>query len=121
MNLKRKKSRIHGYGIFALIDFQKGDLIYQIPLTKLFKKTAPRLARISEGVFVDDCILKWINHSCDPNCFLHTGSKPKITSLRNIKRGEEITLNYNKTEKHDKKIKCTCGSKRCQGLFFITK
>ena len=44
-----------------------------------------------------------------------------MTAKRNIKTGEEITVNYNKTESHQFKIKCNCSSLNCKVYFYIQK
>ncbi|MCB1975309.1 MAG: SET domain-containing protein-lysine N-methyltransferase, partial [Burkholderiaceae bacterium] len=38
---------------------------------------------------------RWINHSCDPNCFAdEVDGRIFITALRNIAAGEEINYDY---------------------------
>lgn len=58
-------------------------------------------------------LARLINHSCDPNC----GIKKyfRIVALRTIPKGEEITWDYEMTEKNKHwKMKCRCGSKDCR-------
>lgn len=59
-------------------------------------------------------IARYVNHSCRPNAKAYTsGARVWIWSLRTIKAGEEITMNYGK-EYFDEKIKpkgCKC--KKC--------
>ena len=61
-----------------------------------------------------------INHSCQPNCWiLNNKSKVYFFTLRDTKRGEELTISYLLPPKdktcnpctHD----CCCGSKKCTG------
>ncbi len=56
-----------------------------------------------------------INHSCDPNIITRV-MKGHILymSLRSIKRGEELTVNYNFAKDVDPSP-CCCGAKNCRG------
>lgn len=58
-------------------------------------------------------IARWINHSCDPNC----GIKKlfKVVAMRDIFAGEQITWDYEMTEKSSWfRMKCRCGSTLCR-------
>ncbi|MGE0763074.1 MAG: SET domain-containing protein [Bdellovibrionales bacterium] len=58
-------------------------------------------------------IARLVNHSCDPNC----GIKDlfKIVAMRAIAPGEQITWDYEMTEKNDWwKMRCRCGSPICR-------
>jgi len=51
-----------------------------------------------------------INHSCDNNCnILNFPNYTVILSNRNIKQGEEITINYGDQWFRKRHIKCKCG------------
>lgn len=56
-----------------------------------------------------------INHSCEPNLITRV-MKGHILymSLRTIKRGEELTVNYNFAKDVDVSP-CKCGAKNCRG------
>ncbi len=59
--------------------------------------------------------LQYVNHSCNPNC----GIKGKVTivALKNIKKDEEITIDYSITECDDLwEMKCKCGEKICRKI-----
>ena len=62
---------------------------------------------------------RYINHSCRPNAKGYTtGRRIWIWSLRNIKPGEEITINYGKEymDEHIERCKCAvCGAGRRNG------
>jgi uncharacterized protein len=57
----------------------------------------------------------YINHSCEPNCFMkvHYG-RIQFYAMRDIHPGEEITLDYQATLHSDKK-RCDCGAATCRG------
>ena len=75
-------------------------------------------------------IAKWINHSCEPNCEAvveedEGGNRRKdrivISALRDIKKGEELTYDYEIEVPHaitraEKKLwTCRCGFETCTG------
>ena len=58
-----------------------------------------------------------INHSCLNNCdFEGKGLKLWVTTIRDIKKGEELTCDYGFSYDSDyKQFPCKCGSKNCVG------
>lgn len=119
-SLIKRKSKIHGFGIFTGKKIKKGEQFYSVPLDKLYKKTHKRYARIGKNKYVsDNKILNWVNHSCNPNTKLDIKNKPKLVAIKDILINEEITANYEKTELKKSKIKCNCGLKNCKRYFYI--
>jgi SET domain-containing protein len=58
---------------------------------------------------------RFINHSCAPNTFTRlTDRRAEFYALRNIRRGEELTVDYGESH-HDGKLPCECGAERCGG------
>ena len=114
--LIKKKSEINGIGIFTEKDMGNGEQFYIIPLDKVFKKSYPRYARIEKGRYVcDEKVLNFVNHSCNPNTILKINvESPVLLAKRNIKSGEEITCDYEMTEKKGYFFKCKCKSKNCR-------
>ena len=119
----RKRSRVHGYGVFAgeriskntrIIDYA-GELI-------LNSKSAAREARYlkqgriwvfrvnrrwSRDAAVGGNIARLINHSCRPNCWWEVvGTTIWIRASRTIEPGEELTYDY--ATIGDKTIECRC-------------
>lgn len=100
------KSPIHGYGIFAKKSIRKGETVYRIlgkPVHFVVtnKKTAQMGADwfgIGENTWRDpgEGIGKYQNHSSNPSC----GIKGSVTvcAMRDIKPGEEITIDYSTIE-----------------------
>lgn len=104
-NVYIEKSKIHGFGVFANKNFKKGDRIYIIKgKIKKFsvnnKKSAnyhPNWIGIAKNRWIDPIGPgAYQNHSSNPNC----GIKGRVTvcALKNIKKGEEITIDYSITE-----------------------
>ena len=85
-------SNIHGKGLFARKRIRAGTLIGQIDgrPTSIDGPYVLWLTQ-SEGVEVR-CQLKYINHSDEPNAIYY--DTLEVVALRDIRRGEEITHNY---------------------------
>jgi len=67
--------------------------------------------------------MRFVNHSCDPNCTAKTIMSERDTHLvlvaiRNIKRGEELSFDYNMySSKSGREVPmCHCDSKNCTGI-----
>ena len=57
----------------------------------------------------------YINHSCEPNAFMKISyGHILFIALRDIKPGEEITIDYESTLHPDSK-RCICGAETCRG------
>lgn len=118
MSLIKKLSKIHQVGIFTNQDIKKNGIIYEVPLNIILTKPKPKCAFIGNNQWVcDENVLNYINHSCDPNAVLDLSTKPKLVAKRDIKNDEEITVDYDKTERNGRQIKCSCQSKNCKKYF----
>tara|TARA_B100000989_G_C19420982_1_gene418617 strand:+ start:167 stop:658 length:492 start_codon:yes stop_codon:yes gene_type:complete len=137
-----KKSVIHGSGVFATKNIRKNTKIIQYIGEKITKKEGDRrsekrikkfLNSNSTGsvyIFELDKIYdidgspyynkaRYINHSCEPNCEVDVINKEIwISSIKNIKRGDELFYDYGYSfDKDDYKDHiCKCGSKNCIGF-----
>lgn len=62
---------------------------------------------------------EYINHSCDPNLVARI-IKGHILymSLRDIKKGEELTVDYH-FDKKVEKVACICGTPKCRGTINV--
>lgn len=118
--LVKKKSSIHGKGIFTKTTIKKNTLFYKVPTTQVFNHPKRGCAFIGNNLWLSDKkVLNYLNHSCNPNTILSLSKTkpPSLISRKNIKAGEELTVNYTKTEKGGNKAKCICKSKDCKGYF----
>ena len=124
-----KTSKIEGKGVFSSKNFKKGDEIIEYRGERISKKEGGKRSekQLKEGhlyIFsldkkqdidgkVKGNIAKYINHSCGPNCEAVTYDDTEIwiVALKNIKKNEELTYDYNLTEKLS--INCKCGSNSC--------
>jgi uncharacterized protein len=137
--VSKKRSAIHGYGIFAKKDIPKGARIIEYVGEKITKAEAERrgpllidyaqkhhesgavyLFILNKKYDVDGHVpyntAKYINHSCDPNCETDIiRGKIWVIALRDIKKGEELGYNYSYDIDEYEDHPCRCGSKRCVG------
>lgn len=59
-------------------------------------------------------VWKPINHSCDPNVWM-VGLE--VQARREIKQGEELTIDYATFEPYHPAFPCWCGASDCRGAF----
>jgi SET domain-containing protein len=128
--IERRRSRLHGWGVFATVRIPKNKRIIHYAGEKItHKESARREAEylrqgriwcfllnsrwvIDGGVGGNDA--RFINHSCTPNCYIDIKKGVIwIRAARNIRRGEELTYDYNTDG--DGLIKCRC-EPGCQRL-----
>lgn len=115
-------SKIHGKGIRAGEDIKKGEIIQPIKgkmcfLTVKNKKDSlshPNWIGIAENQWIDPTKpFKFLNHSCKPNSGVK--GKVNIVAIKNIKEGEEITIDYSIIEGDNLwEMKCVCNEKGCR-------
>jgi SET domain-containing protein len=126
--LTQKKSEISGKGLFVTEDFAKGEKIYSYKkgrivktedIPNLTKEESENLDKIGkdeyEIVSAPGC---YINHSCDPNV---TEKDRTGYASRDIKKGEELTVDYDKMGPLSYPITCRCHSKNCRKTIRGTK
>ena len=121
LKIARRRSKIHGNGVFAIAPIRKGEHIVEYKGRIITHAEADKqyhgdvgsghtfLFTLNEEWIVDanvrGTVARWINTGCDPNAvaFIHSEDKknpdPKkdrvlIEALRAIKPGEEIIYDY---------------------------
>ncbi|PIR41711.1 MAG: hypothetical protein COV30_02315 [Candidatus Yanofskybacteria bacterium CG10_big_fil_rev_8_21_14_0_10_37_15] len=127
--LKRIETHLYGLGVFADEDILAGTLIdsfngsfapslsaSQLPTstTGFDGRHAIQCARYIWRDGKKNGFARYLAHSCEPNCGIV--GRFNIISMRNIKKGEELTWDYAMTEVSDAQMKCLCGSSNCRGL-----
>ena len=149
-SIQVQDSTIHGKGIFAQTNIQKGDCIIEYKGERISWKTALKrhphdplqpnhtfYFSITNGKVIDGKVkgndAKWINHSCAPNCIANEVIDKKerlhvfLFAKKNIKMGEELFYDYSLDVegKRTKAVKedyfCRCGSKKCRGTMLSKK
>lgn len=113
-----KNSAIHGKGIFALNSIPEEELVMVIRGEVITGKECVRREEEDNNVYIFwngryyiDTIntekIKYINHDCDPNCYVDDRDKETLNliSLREINKGEELTIDYGYEEIYEN---CSC-------------
>ena len=151
LKIRRRKSSIHGNGVFAVAAIAKGERIIQYTgeLRSHAEVDAGEAGDVESGhtflfTLNDEWVIdgtrrgnvaRWINHSCDPNCEAvldededdSKQSRVFIESIRAIRPGEELTYDYGITlaVRHSPRLKkiwaCRCGAKTCTGTMLKPK
>ena len=129
---KVKKSNIDKRGLCASKDIKPGIKVIEYIGKLITKKEAQQNSKFdnSKDIYLFninekydlDGDFKWntarlINHSCNPNCEVEgEGLKLWISSIREIKKDEELTYDYGFGYDQDyKQFPCKCGSINCAG------
>ncbi len=126
--LKIRRSKIHRYGVFAMEDIPRRARVIEYTGERISRR---EISRRLEGEFTYIFLLDsyWgidgavqgsgaeiINHSCEPNleADIVKGRRIYYVSLREIKAGEELTVDYSFDSKQDPHP-CHCRAKTCRG------
>ena len=129
----RRKSGLHGLGLFAARDLTAGEKLIEYTGTRYEKETYPsmniegvtKFLGLSDGTGIDGT--GWAslaNHSCEPNCELREAVcrgriRAWLYALRDIKHGEELVWDYRLAITSRKAAfsiwACACGAASCRG------
>jgi histone-lysine N-methyltransferase SETD2 len=111
-----------GKGVFALRDFGRGEFVFRRRHGRVLANAEiPALSEeeqrhLCELGFQTSAVLLppgcYLNHSCDPNAMR---SGVKVFAWRDIRRGDEITIDYRLNAFGSERWKCDCGSENCSG------
>lgn len=132
-------SPIEGFGIFAKADIKAGTEVIEYVGKRLTKRQSDKqleeLAGSGNHIYtfslndkydidgdVDYNLAKYINHSCEPNCYTTTDDdKIWIVAKRDIAKGEELSYDYQFDRAHWHEHRCLCQSKDCFGFIVARK
>ena len=119
-----KHSKIHGKGIFAKVNIPTEELVMVISGEVITGKECERREEEDNNVYIfwngryyidtaNTPKIKYINHDCNPNCYVLDRDKEtlNLVSLREIKKGEEITMDYGYDEIYENCSCMTCTNK----------
>jgi SET domain-containing protein len=132
--MRLAKSKIHRWGVFATEFIPGGRKVIEYTGEKISRRETKRRADEREFTYlftldsywtIDGAVggsgAEFINHSCEPNL------KSKIVkghilymSLRDIKPGEELTIDY-RFDKKVERVPCQCGAANCRGTINLLK
>lgn len=144
-SIVRKRSRIHGSGVFALRPIAKGTRVVEYTGERITHAEADRryedrayednhtfLFMVDDKLVVDGgvggSVARFVNHSCDGNCEIEIDRRRIfIEAIRDIAPGEELTYDYSlvRTPEDppdvDEVFACRCGAAACRGSMMAAK
>ena len=124
-----RASPIHGRGLFAVGEFQPGEIVCvkggyifdRAALGEIAPALGPAEIQIAEGLFIGprhaeerEGAMIFSNHSCDPNIGVH--GQIVFVALRRIVSGEELTHDWATTDDDDYTLTCRCAAPACRGV-----
>jgi SET domain-containing protein len=121
--IRKRRSRLHGYGVFATEVIPKNTRITHYAGEKITSRESLTRERrylktghiwcfkLNRRWVIDAAVggnvARFINHSCKPNCYTQiVGDTIWIRAARTIQPGEELTYNY--YTDGDRSIPCRC-------------
>ena len=129
---KIKKSNIDNKGLIAAKKIKKGSKIIEYKGKLISKKESDDNPKFdnTKRIYIFEINKRYdldgdfkfntarlINHSCNPNCeVIGEGLKLWIQSIKDIKKGEELSYDYGFSFDQDfKNYPCKCNSSNCCG------
>ncbi|HKI77060.1 MAG TPA: SET domain-containing protein [Ignavibacteriaceae bacterium] len=117
-----KSSGIHGAGIFTSVDIPANSKIMDISGEIISGDECERREEEEDNVYIfwydeetyidtaNTKKIKYINHNCEYNCDIEEADEfgLELITVRGIKAGEEITIDYGYEEIYD-----DCNCRRC--------
>ncbi|MGC9950667.1 MAG: SET domain-containing protein-lysine N-methyltransferase [Bryobacteraceae bacterium] len=130
--LKLDRSGIHGWGVYAGERIPAGHKVIEYTGERISRRETRRrglgprtyLFTLDNYWTLDGAVggsgAELINHSCTPNLYSWVFKGHILyMSKRDIRRGEELTVDYHFSDKIDA-VPCRCGSAHCRGTINIT-
>ena len=124
--LRVAESKIHRWGVYADQNIPANRKVIEYRGEKIGPREAkrrwntPYLFVLDEHWTIDGGVggsgAELVNHSCQPNLISRIMKGHIIyMSLRAIRKGEELTIDYNYDET-DETMRCLCGHENCRGV-----
>lgn len=122
----------HGKGVFCTQQRNRGEEVCKVlgpvidfatAVAEEDRETGDHTLQVAAGQYIDvEEPLRFVNHSCDPNCGIRDGNR--LITLTDVNAGEEITFDYSTTmdEEGHWTMDCHCGAGNCRGVVkdFVT-
>lgn len=117
-----RPSSIAGKGIFATRAIRRGEVILRVEGPTIHYpfepdyRVGPHRLQIGPNTWkvpMHGNPWRYVNHSCEPNAGLR--GRTNVVAMRDIRRGEEVTIDYSITEAgRHWRMNCRCGSRQCR-------
>jgi SET domain-containing protein len=126
--LEIRRSRIHRWGVYATESIPANRKVVEYTGQRISRRETKRRADSSDMIYLFTLDAYWtidgsvngsgaeyINHCCDPNLVARIVKGHILyISLREIRPGEELTVDY-RFDKKVERVDCRCGSEKCRG------
>ena len=121
-------SLIQGHGVFATHVLPCGTVVLRLDDSRVVDANHPlrpdagELERHRDFLPDGTAVLmqspeRYINHSCDPNCFVYSANHERfVLAKRDLAAGEEILIDYAFNAVDGDEWECRCGAPNCRGL-----
>jgi SET domain-containing protein len=132
--MKLAQSKIHRWGVYATESIPSGKKVIEYTGEKISRRETKRRADESDLIYLFTLDSYWtldgsvggsgaeyINHSCEPNLVARiTQGHILYMSCRQIRAGEELTVDYH-FDKKVERVACRCGAPKCRGTINLLK
>lgn len=132
--LKLARSSIHRWGVYAAELIPAGRKVIEYTGERISRRETKRRSELSKFTYLFTLDPYWtidgaaggsgaeyVNHSCEPNLVSRiVRGHILYVALRDIKPGEELTIDY-RFDKDVEKVVCRCGSAKCRGTINLLK
>jgi len=132
--IKLAKSKIHRWGLYAAEFIPAKRKVIEYTGERINRRETKRRADAAEMIYLFTLDSYWtldgsvggsgaeyINHSCEPNLITRIVKGHIIyMSERDIKPGEELTVDY-RFDKKVERVVCKCGTTKCRGTINLTE
>lgn len=130
--IKIAPSKIHRWGVYTDEAIPARHKVIEYMGERINRRETKRRADASEMIYlftldpywtIDGSVngsgAQYINHSCEPNLVARIIKGHIIyMSLRNIRKGEELTVDYH-FDKKVERVPCGCGTAKCRGTINV--
>jgi SET domain-containing protein len=130
--IKIAPSKIHRWGVYTTEDIPARRKVVEYIGERINRRETKRRADASEMIYlftldpywtIDGSVngsgAQYINHCCEPNLVARIIKGHIIyMSLRAIKKGEELTVDYH-FDKKVERVPCGCGAPTCRGTINV--
>jgi uncharacterized protein len=130
--LKVAPSKIHRWGVYAGEPIPARRKVLEYTGERINRRETKRRAETSDMIYlftldpywtIDGSVggsgAQYINHCCEPNLIARIVQGHILyVSLRAIKKGEELTVDYH-FDKKVERVPCRCGALKCRGTINV--
>jgi uncharacterized protein len=121
-------SAIQGEGVFAVRAIESGAVVLRLDDSRIVDSSHPLRVEEAELAihrdFLPDGTIvlmrppeRYINHSCEPNCFVYSAGRHRfLLAGRDLAAGEELLVDYALNAVDGDDWQCRCGSGNCRGF-----